>query len=81
MSNKTKYDYNEDNFVQVGEQLNELTVTITLEEYRNLIKEQGYSDNAIEKLQTENEGLKEHIRVLETTIASIERKESGEADE
>lgn len=58
MSNKTDFSYNEDNFVEQNGELKELTVTITLEEYRNLIEERCYSDKAIEQLQEEVEELR-----------------------
>mgnify|MGYP003498020666 CR=1 FL=1 len=45
---KTKYSYNEDDFMQNGEELKELTVTITLCEYRNLIRELSTYDAKIE---------------------------------
>lgn len=58
MSIKTEYPYNEDNFIEVDGELKELTVTITLEEYRNLIENRCYSDKAIEELQEEVESLR-----------------------
>ena len=51
MSLKTEYGYNDDDFVQVGADMKELTVTITLCEYRNLIREQAQSAKEIEVLQ------------------------------
>ena len=51
MSLKTEYSYNEDDFVQNGESMNELTVTITLAEYRNLIREQSRNEKQIEFLE------------------------------
>ena len=42
---------NDDNFVQDGETMKELTVTITLEEYRNLITERAQNEDYIEHLQ------------------------------
>lgn len=53
MSNKTGCNvlYNEDDFVQVGDDMKELTVTITLCEYRNLIREQTNAAKEIELLQ------------------------------
>jgi hypothetical protein len=51
MSIKTDYTYNEDDFVQSGESLNELTVTITLAEYRNLLREETRSAEKIESLE------------------------------
>ena len=59
MSLKTEYSYNEDDFVQSGESLNELTVTITLCEYRNLIREQTRSAKQIECLEEELKKAKE----------------------
>lgn len=50
---KTEYTYNEDDFAQRGESLDELTVTITLAEYRNLIREQTRSAEVIEHLEEE----------------------------
>lgn len=51
MSLKTEYGFNEDDFAQNGESMNELTVTITLCEYRNLIREQAQAAKEIELLQ------------------------------
>ena len=42
---------NDDNFVQDGEMMKELTVTITLEEYRNLVTEKTRNEDYIERLQ------------------------------
>lgn len=57
MNLKTEYGYNEDNFVEQGGELKELTVTITLCEYRNLVQTITYQDVTIEKLQEENNNL------------------------
>ena len=43
------YNQSEDNFVAIQE----LTVTITLHEYRNLIKASALADNKYDKLQSE----------------------------
>lgn len=56
---KTEYDYNEDDFVQNGDALKELTVTITLAEYRGLIREQTRSAEQIEHLEEELKKVKE----------------------
>lgn len=45
--------YNEDNFVEENEQMHELTVKITLGEYRNLISEITRQDILIDKLTEE----------------------------
>ena len=62
---KTDYSVNEDNFIEVDGQMKELTVTITLCEYRNLIGDRIYSEKFIEKLQDENEYLRNRIAELE----------------
>ncbi len=59
MNLKTDYDYNEDDFIQRGESLKELTVTITLCEYRNLIREQTRSAERIKQLEEELKKVKE----------------------
>ena len=68
MSLKTEYGYNEDDFVQSGENMQELTVTITLCEYRNLINNIAHQDNTIEKLEEENEKLKKQNKVYQDYI-------------
>lgn len=65
---KTRYSYNEDDFVQNGEELKELTVTITLCEYRNLIRELSTYDAKIESVQEENKKIKEQLRSLAEII-------------
>lgn len=66
MSNylKTDYQCNEDDFVQNGDFLNELTVTITLCEYRNLIREQTQNEKRIEILEEELKKTKESASTL-----------------
>lgn len=59
MSLKTDYGFNEDDFVQTGESMNELTVTITLTEYRNLIREQAQAEKQIELLEEKLKQAKE----------------------
>lgn len=51
MSLKTDYNFNEDDFAQDGDMMKELTVTITLCEYRNIIREQVRSEIEIGRLQ------------------------------
>lgn len=48
---KTDNMYNDDDFAQVGDQMNELTVTITLCEYRNMVRELARNEIEIEKLK------------------------------
>jgi hypothetical protein len=58
MAMKTaEYCYNEDNFVEENDTMKELTVTITLGEYRNLIQERVYNEKTIETLQEEKKVL------------------------
>lgn len=57
MSIKTEYGYNEYDFVERNGQLEELTVTITLGEYRNLIQLE-------EHLEAETYNLNERIKEL-----------------
>ena len=64
MSMKTECGYNEDDFVQNGDSLNELTVMITLAEYRNLIREQTRSAEYIEHLEKELKNAKESAKAF-----------------
>lgn len=62
MSNKTEHGYyNEDDFVEEDSKLHEITVKITLCEYRNLISERCYNEKEIDKLHKENTELKESL--------------------
>jgi hypothetical protein len=49
--------YDKDNFVQIGDQLEELTVTITLGEYRNLLLNVARAELTIDQLYKEKEEL------------------------
>ena len=70
MSSKTEFSWNEDDFVQQGDTLNELTVTITLTEYRNLIEDRTRADINIAQLQEEKETLKKQLSDLVQAILS-----------
>ena len=70
MSLKTEYTYNEDDFIETTNGMQELTVTITLGEYRNLIKEITYQDGVIERLQEENKRLTEQNKTISAYIVS-----------
>ena len=61
LKTEDRYSYNEDDFMQCGENMQELTVTITLCEYRNLVRDIVHQDNAIEKLEKENKELREQL--------------------
>ena len=69
MSVKTDYSYNEDDFVQHGESLDELTVTITLCEYRNLISEQTRLDMTVDRLQEEKAELEKKLKAASEALA------------
>ena len=65
MDLKTSIDYfNEDDFVQKDGGLHELTVTITLCEYRNLISESVRNEETINRLQEEKGRLTEQSKIL-----------------
>lgn len=65
MSNKTECKcYNEDDFVEREGSLHEITVEITLCEYRNLIQERIYNEKEIERLQEENRHLNDSVEIL-----------------
>lgn len=59
---KTECSYNEDDFVERDGKLEELTVTITLCEYRNLIADRIYAEKDFCKLSDEYEGLKQAFK-------------------
>lgn len=85
MSLKTDCGYfNEDNFIEHNGELRELTVTITLCEYRDLISERCYSEKAIESLQEENEKLKrqnaEYIKIITRKCPEIVKEVKTIAD-
>lgn len=72
MAYKTEHSncYNEDDFVQDEHGgLKELTVTITLCEYRNLIRELANQEAAIERLHEEKTELENRCLSLENTLA------------
>lgn len=48
---KTDFGYNDYDYVQDGETIKELTVTITLDEYRNLITINAQNEARIEYLE------------------------------
>ena len=68
MSLKTEYGYNEDDFIQNRDGMQELNVTITLCEYRNLIKEVAYQEKTIEKLEEKNNELKKQSKFYQEYI-------------
>lgn len=59
---KTEFSYNEDDFVERDGKLDELTVTITLCEYRNLIADQIYAKQNFHELSDKYEGLNQAFK-------------------
>ena len=76
MSLKSDYNYNEDDFIQDGDVLRELTVTITLCEYRNIIEDLTYTRSQVDSLQEQKEKLKKQndalVKVLRSNIPEFE---------
>lgn len=72
---KTDGYYNEDDFIQEDHGMRELTVEISLCEYRNLIRELTKADLYIEKLQIEKEELEKRISDLQKSLAVIKLPE------
>lgn len=71
MERKTEYSgcFNEDDFMQRGGELEELTVTITLCEYRNMVRELARNELIIEKLESEKEKLVNENKNLANALA------------
>ena len=69
MSLKTDCRYNEDDYVERSGQLDELTVTITLCEYRNLITEQTRLDMTVDRLQEEKAELEKKLKAASEALA------------
>lgn len=75
-SNKTEYgNYNEDDFVQRGEALDELTITITLCEYRNLISENTRLDMTLGRVQEEKAELVKQLENARQVLATCKMPE------
>ena len=77
MSLKTDYHYNEDDYVERSGQLDELTVTITLCEYRNLITEQTRLDMTVDRLQEEKVELEKKLQAA-SEITRFLREQKAE---
>lgn len=67
--------YNDDNFVEEYGQILELTVEITLKEYRNLISEITRQDILISDLQDRNKELEEKLESATKAFACIKLPE------
>lgn len=69
MKLKTEFNcFNFEDFVQKEGQLHELTVTITLYEYRNLISEAVRSEEIINRLQEEKNRLTKQNEALKKLV-------------
>lgn len=68
MSLKTDYNFNEDDFVQDGGEMKELTVTISLCEYRNLISEQTRSDILLDEFREKVTTLESRVKTLSEMV-------------
>ena len=62
----------EHDFVQQGEAMNELTVTVTLAEYRELIEDQTRMDLEIDRLKAEKKELEDKAKSLSEALAVCE---------
>lgn len=65
-----KWDSPEDNFVATGE----ITVTITLSEYRNLIKEKATKDAKIQELRNSKYAVNEQLKAAKAEIAELKEQ-------
>ena len=70
MSMKTDLRFDEDDFVQRAGRLEELTVTITLSEYRGLIADQARLETSVERLEQEKTGLQEELESAQKALAT-----------
>lgn len=68
MSLKSEFCRNDDDFYETNGHLKELTVTITLCEYRNLITELARADEIFPKIKEENKNLKKQVEDLSKYI-------------
>lgn len=64
------WDSPEDNFVATGE----ITVTITLSEYRNLIKEKATKDAEIQELRNSKYSADEQTKAAKAEIAELKEQ-------
>lgn len=69
MALKTDYNsFNEDDFVESGGEMKELTVTITLCEYRNLITEQTRYEAEVDRLRDRLKQAEEGAKLLTDVV-------------
>lgn len=65
-----KWDSPEDNFVATGE----ITVTITLSEYRDLIKEKATKGTEIQELRNSKYAANEQLKAAKAEIAELKEQ-------
>lgn len=65
-----KWDSPEDNFVATGE----ITVTITLSEYRSLVKEKATKDAEIQELRNSKYSADEQTKAAKAEIAELKEQ-------
>lgn len=77
MERKTEYAgcFNEDDFTQRGGALEELTVTITLCEYRNIVRDLARSELQIERMQDEKAELEKKCADFANALAACKLPE------
>lgn len=68
MSLKTDYNFNEDDFVRDSGEMKELTVTISLCEYRNLISEQTRNDILLDDFREKVATLESRVETLSEMV-------------
>lgn len=66
----SKWDSPEDNFVATGE----ITVTITLSEYRDLIKEKATKEMKIQELRNSEYAANEQLKAAKAEIAELKEQ-------
>lgn len=66
----SKWDSPEDNFVATGE----ITVTITLSEYRDLIKEKATKGTEIQELRNSKYAANEQLKAAKAEIAELKEQ-------
>lgn len=81
MSLKTDYCVYTDNFVECDGKLQELTVTITLSEYRHLVQAVERYEMANKRLQEANEKLKAEKKSLQDAMLACQEEAEPEATE
>jgi len=77
----SNYDYKIYQTVEGGEGFEELTIEITLSEYRELVRQNAVSKFEYEKIQSENWKLNKEIDELKETILKLTGQTTQEDEE